>query len=74
MALTQHAVESDRVPTPRSYRVLLPEGINPSDHGSLPLLLLHDGGGSSEYLATVLVGLACGIHSGSVLWPRWNLR
>ena len=67
MALTEHAVESDRVPTPRSYRVLLPDGINPSDHGSLPLLLLlHGGGGSSEYLATVQPQIEAGWAAGTL--------
>lgn len=50
MPTTEHSIESVLVPSPRGYRVLLPEG----DHRDLPLLiLLHGGGGSSEYLSGV---------------------
>lgn len=49
MPLTQHTMPSELVPSPRGYRVLLPEAGD-----NLPLLLLlHGGGGSSEYLANV---------------------
>ena len=49
MPITQHTITSELVPSPRGYRVLLPDAGD-----NLPLLLLlHGGGGSSEYLENV---------------------
>ncbi len=48
--LSKHEVHSQLIPSPRYYRVLMPDGA----HEDLPLLLLlHGGGSDSEYLHEV---------------------